>query len=177
MPKRTTTNPDQAADGTVTGGTVTDSSVMEHHERAMNEDPHPEAQRQRADAQDVLAPGEPPDLQILDIAGGYVLVVMSQEADPDAPNLAGRARVRTILAESRAGLSQQIATTLVSDFSLTPAEAEELTATCMPEPAQQAGTVDRSWEEASDEERRQRQWDDGATLTDDQRRDGHQQWR
>lgn len=136
-----------------------DTSVMEAQERQWNEDPHPEAQRQRFDAERPLMPGpdgmmRPPAIQVVDLDGGFVLAVMSVEADPNAPNLAGRVRIRTILAMDRDGLEGRIATTLVSDFGLTP-EAAEAVSTGNPMPPPQVTQ-------------------DGMILTDAQRQDASQ---
>lgn len=136
-----------------------DTSVMEAQESQWNEDPHPEAQRQRFEAERPMMPGpdgmmRPPKIEIVDLDGGFVLAVMSVEADPNAPNLAGRVRVRTILAMNRDGLEQRIATTLVSDFGILP-EAAEAIASGKPPPEPAVSQ-------------------DGTMLTDDQRRDAAQ---
>lgn len=136
-----------------------DTSVMEAQERQWDEDPHPEAQRQRFEAERPMQPGpdgmmKPPKIDMVDLDGGFVLAVMSVEADPNAPNLAGRVRVRTILAMDREGLEQRIATTLVSDFGILP-EAAEAIATGKPPPKPAVSQ-------------------DGTMLTDDQRRDAAQ---
>ncbi len=152
-----------------------ESSTMEHHERRMTREGHPEAQRQRADAQLILHPDHPPQVQILDIDGGYVLTVMTLEGDPDAPNLAGRVRVRTIISMDRENLGPQIATTLVSDFGLTMDEATELASnSCGPQSRQSQQYLQRQKELADQQGQGQAQRDENRMLSDEERRDASQ---
>jgi hypothetical protein len=69
-----------------------------------------------------------PLVQVCDLDGGYVLALLSRRGDPDGHNMAERCKVRTILSQDHTGLESQIATTLVSDFGLTPDEAAAVAA-------------------------------------------------
>jgi hypothetical protein len=138
--------------------------------------PHNETDDERAAREQAareLAIEEPgPVVQICELHGGYVMALLSQVADMDGPNLAAQVKVRTILAVARNGLGPQVATCLVAEYGLTPAEADELALELMTAPEGEALVSRHARETEAEAAENAERWDDPA-AEHDRPRDEH----